>query len=116
MTASEKPVWCLQVTFCDEENNGFVILGGAGWKTQAELEAAWNDIPEAPGGWSNPDCLCVDKLDLGDDILMERPITASIAEFLLGKPIKELIEEARAKTCFTWGEYKKSLEAIQADT
>lgn len=111
MTETEKKFWCLQITFCDEDNNGFVTLGGAGFETKAEWEAAWNDIPEAPGGWNNPDNLCVDKLDLDGDHVLERPITAAIAEHLLGKPITTLIDDGRANTCFTWGEYKKSLEA-----
>ncbi|BBI44186.1 hypothetical protein PSYAC_20376 [Pseudomonas syringae pv. actinidiae str. M302091] len=31
----EKPVWCIAITFGDEENNGFVTLGGAGWERVA---------------------------------------------------------------------------------
>lgn len=104
MSSSDEQFWCLQVTFCDEENNGFVTLGGAGWKTKAEWEAAWSQIPEAPAGWDNPDNLCVDKLDLNGDHVSERPVTANVIESLLGRPIKTLIDEARAKTLYTWGQ------------
>ncbi|MGN9498476.1 hypothetical protein ACTMQ1_26485 [Pseudomonas syringae pv. aptata] len=30
---AEKLVWCIAITFGDEENNGFVTLGGAGWES-----------------------------------------------------------------------------------
>ncbi|RMR20384.1 hypothetical protein ALP90_200229 [Pseudomonas amygdali pv. ulmi] len=33
----EKPVWCIAITFGDEENNGFVTLGGAGWPSHHHL-------------------------------------------------------------------------------
>lgn len=112
MTAVQKRYWSLQVTFCDQEKNGFVTLGGAAWENEAEWQAAWNGIQEAAGGWDNPDCLCVDKLDPDGDIIMERPITAKTAEILLRKPIDALIAEGRANTCFTMAQEDKSREAL----
>lgn len=107
--SEKKKFWCLQVVFADELNNGFVILGGTGYLTEHEWEAAWNEIQEAPGGVDNRDNLCVDKLDQEGDQLAERFITAATAERLLKKPIDQLIEEGRAKTTFTWGELKKKM-------
>jgi hypothetical protein len=91
----------IKLVFCDEENNGFVTLGGAGFDTKQEWEHAWSSIPRAIDGWDNKDALCADKLDHNLDQVDERPITAAVAERLLGKPIAALIEEGRASTIFT---------------
>lgn len=100
----KKPVWCIAITFADEENNGFVTLGGAGWETQAEWEQHWQDIFVAPMGDADPANLIVDKLDQDGDMIDEKRITAGTAERLLGRPLAELIAEGRAKTPFTMGQ------------
>jgi hypothetical protein len=102
MTSKEKAsVWCIAITFADEENNGFVTLGGAGWESQAEWESRWAQMPVSPLGVHDPANLIADKLDQGGDQVDEKFITAETAEYLLGRPLAELIAEGRAKTPFT---------------
>lgn len=101
---SEKPLWAIAITFCDEQNNGFVTLGGAGWHDQAEWERQWAAIPESPVGADDPALLVADKLDDSDDRVDERFITAETAERLLGRPLVDLIAEGRANTAFTLGQ------------
>lgn len=109
MTQREQNPWCIQIIFCDEKNHGFVTLGSVGWQTQAEWEFVWDSLPCAPDGWSGHDHLCAEKLSFGGYHVNELPITAKIAEGLLGKPINVLIDEARAKSVFAWNEYAKNL-------
>ena len=102
MTSKEKaPVWCIAITFADEENNGFVTLGGAGWESQAEWDAGWAQVPVSPLGDQDPANLIADKLDQEGDQVDEKFITAETAEYLLGRPLAELIAEGRANTSFT---------------
>ncbi|MHC5208755.1 hypothetical protein [Pseudomonas chlororaphis] len=102
MTSKEKaPVWCIAITFADEENNGFVTLGGAGWESQAEWESRWAQVPVSQLGDQDPANLIADKLDQDGDQVDEKFITAETAEHLLGRPLAELIAEGRAKTPFT---------------
>ncbi|MBM5459074.1 hypothetical protein H8F21_16010 [Pseudomonas sp. P66] len=100
----EKQVWCIAITFVDEENNGFVTLGGAGWESQVEWEAQWSAMPVAELGNADPAMLIADKLDVGGDLIDEKRISADTAERLLGRPLDELIAEGRAKTPFTMGQ------------
>ncbi|HFZ2532989.1 TPA: hypothetical protein ACIJ22_003443 [Pseudomonas aeruginosa] len=102
MKPKEKtPVWCIAITFADEENNGFVTLGGAGFESQAEWEAQWAQVPVSPLGNQEPTKLILDKLDRDGDRIDEKLITAETAECLLGRPLAELIDEGRANTPFT---------------
>ena len=95
----------IKLVFCDIENNGFLTLGGAAFDTKAAWERAWQSIPRAMDGWDNKDALCADKLDHNLDQVDERPITAAVAERLLGKPIATLVAEGRAATSFTNGQF-----------
>lgn len=101
MPTEKKPSWCIAITFADEENNGFVTLGSAGWETQAEWEQQWQDIRVSPLGDEDPSTLFADKLDLDGDQIDEKRVTAETVEHLLGRPLDELIAEGRAKTPFT---------------
>ncbi|HBO8163347.1 hypothetical protein FA101_20665 [Pseudomonas aeruginosa] len=102
MTSKEKKTaWCIAITFADEENNGFVTLGGAGWESQTEWESQWAQLPESPLGEQDPANLIADKLDQDGDRIDEKFITAETAEYLLGRPLAELIAEGRANTPFT---------------
>ncbi|HEK1753045.1 hypothetical protein I5F46_29675 [Pseudomonas aeruginosa] len=102
MKPKEKsPAWCIAITFVDEENNGFVTLGGAGWESQAEWEAQWARVPVSPLGDQEPTKLILDKLDRDGDRIDEKLITAETAECLLGRPLAELIAEGRDRTPFT---------------
>lgn len=97
----KKPSWCIAITFADEENNGFVTLGGAGWETQIEWEQKWQDIFVSPLGDADPSTLFADKIDQDGDQIDEKRVTAETVERLLGRPLDELIAEGRAKTPFT---------------
>ncbi|HHL3045707.1 TPA: hypothetical protein ACQ49P_005744 [Pseudomonas aeruginosa] len=102
MTSEEKaPVWGIAITFADEENNGFVTLGGAGWESKSEWEARWVQVRVSPLGDQDPANLIADKLDRDGDRVDEKFITAETAEYLLGRPLVELIAEGRANTPFT---------------
>ncbi|MBY8968781.1 hypothetical protein J1G33_00070 [Pseudomonas sp. P867] len=91
----------MAITFADEENNGFVTLGGAGWETQTEWEQQWQDIFLSRLGDADPSTLFADKLDQDGDQIDEKRVTAETVERLLGRPLDELIAEGRAKTPFT---------------
>jgi len=103
-----KPSWCIAITFADEENNGFVTLGGAGWATQTEWEQQWQDIFVSPLGDADPSTLFADKLDQDGDQIDEKRVTAETVERLLGRPLSELIAEGRAKTPFTMAQLLES--------
>ncbi len=101
---AKNQTWCIAITFCDEQNNGFVTLGGAGWHDQDEWDRQWDAIPESPLGADDPAMLIADKIDDSDDRVGERFITAETAERLLDKPLADLIAEGRANTTFTVGQ------------
>lgn len=96
-----KPSWCSAITFADEENNGFVTLGGAGWAIHTEWEHKWQDVFVSPVGDADPSTLFADKLDEDGDQIDEKCVTAETVERLLGRPLNKLIDEGRAKTPFT---------------
>lgn len=102
MKSIEKtPVWCIAFTFADEENNGFVTLGGAGWESQAGWEAQWAALPVASLGNDDPANLIADKLDQAGDLIIDKRVAAETVERLLGRPLGELIAEGRARTPLT---------------
>ncbi|WP_257605306.1 hypothetical protein [Pseudomonas sp. UMAB-40] len=103
---STSKISSIAITFADEENNGFVILGGAGWEDAAEWEAQWSNMPVSPLGDDDPANLIADKLDHDGDLIDEKRITAETAEHYLRRPLAELIAEGRAKTTFTLGQMK----------
>ncbi|WP_153785371.1 hypothetical protein [Pseudomonas sp. EMN2] len=105
MTSNETaPMWCIALTFADEENNGFVTLGGAGWESQAEWESQWAALPLSALGDEDPANLIADKLDLAGEIIADKRVTAETVERLLGRPLAELIEKGRANTPFILGQ------------
>lgn len=101
---AEKLMWGIAITFCDEEKNGFVTLGGAGFDDHDEWNRQWAAIPVSPLGADDPALLVADKLDDSDDRVDERFITAETAERLLGRPLADLIADGRANTAFTLGQ------------
>lgn len=101
----------LRITFCDTERNGFVDLGGAEFEVESNWHAAWAAVPTADRGWDDPAKLCLDKIDKAGDRVDEKPISAAVMEQLLGLPLAALVEAGRAKTCFTWGQWKAMQQA-----
>ena len=84
--------YSIAITYCDDEQNRLVELGGAAWKTQEEWESAWDSIPAS--NVNDPARCTADKLDENDNIVEDRCISRETVEILLSKPISQLIEEA----------------------
>lgn len=103
MTTKEKCAGYIQLTFRDDQNNGLVTLGGIGLMSEAEVQRYWEDIPRFEGETA----FIADRLDGEHSIIDDRLVSAETCEKYLGKPIAELIDEGRAKTCFTLGDSKK---------
>lgn len=103
-----KKNWCIAFVFCDQENNGFVTLGGAGWESEKEWDLQWQDIYSSPLGADDPAMLVADKLDQDGEQVDEKFVRAETVERLLGRPLAELIAEGRETTVFTYGEFKQA--------
>ena len=88
---NQKSAGYIQLTFVDEANNEFITLGGAGFLTDADLNAQWDTIPAFDGKTS----FIADLLDAEQLIIDDRNISAELCEERLGKPIAELIEAGR---------------------
>ena len=112
---TKQPTYAIAITFCDEENNGFVNLGGAGWDKPDEWHRQWEAIPASPLGKDDPAMLMADKLNEAGDIDGEKFITVETAEMLLGKPLDVLISEGRANTAFTLGQLLEREPELAAD-
>lgn len=81
--------WILRITYCDENNNRFLTLGGAAWNTKRERDANLAKIPVA----THDTNLVLDIMSprgTEDD----RLIDPKTVERLLGRPIAELIRKA----------------------
>jgi hypothetical protein len=87
----QSPRWWIVVTFNDEKNNGFVILGSAGWDTQAEWEQQWQALLLASGGTEEPTLLAADKFGPRGARIDEKRINIASAARLLGCPPSELV-------------------------
>ena len=111
MTTNEKCTGYIQLVFRDDKNNGFVTLGGIGLLTDEELQHCWNDIPCFDGETA----FIADLLDSDRSIVGDRLVSAETCERYLGKPIAVLIEEGRANTCFTLGDFKKKHPELAGD-
>ena len=106
----------LRITFCDVEKNGFVTIGGAECETKEAWERDFEARPIADLGWDDPTKMCLDKIDLDGERVAEKPVTGATVEKLFNLPLHELIAEGRARTIFTWGQYKAVMQAKPAPT
>ena len=84
--------WGLGVTFCDAENNQFLSLGGAAWKTKRERDRNFAMIPV-----SITDSPFIVDVENDDGIIDDRMITKETVEGLIGRPVSQLIEESRQR-------------------
>lgn len=84
----------IRLTFCDEERNQFVPLGGASFKTKREQLAAWRSLPPAS---VNSDYVADFIGPNRYDMLRNRPISKETIERLIGVDIETLITKGRAK-------------------
>lgn len=68
-----------------------MLLSGAGFKTSAEGDAAWANIPVFQG----ESAFIADLLDSEEDIIDEKVVSGETCEQLLGRPIADLMREGR---------------------
>ncbi|MEY2153066.1 hypothetical protein AB7849_19330 [Rhodanobacter sp. 115] len=83
----------IQLVFFDDRSNEALILGGAGFLTSDEWEAAWAAVP----GFNGHSAFMADKMDANRDILTDRTVSAETCTKLLGAPIDVLINRARKR-------------------
>ncbi|MDU4254563.1 hypothetical protein [Pseudomonas sp.] len=90
---NEKRAGYIQLQFFDSSSNQVVSLGGAGFATKEEDDAAWANIAVFDG----ESAFLADRLDSEGDIVDEKVISAETCEQLMGRPIADLINEGRAE-------------------
>lgn len=92
-TNEQQCVGYIQVVYADTTSNEVITLGGAGFITRAEEQAAWGNVPAFDGATN----LVADRLDANRDIVEDKPVSVETCERLMGAPIAELIAAGRAK-------------------
>lgn len=103
-TTEKKCTGYISLVFFDDKTGEAVTLGGAGFLTAAEFEAAWANVPEYTGK-SNYQA---DRMDAQGDIVDEKVVNVVTCETLTGKPITTLIAEGRAKLAAELNSYRKA--------
>jgi hypothetical protein len=94
--------WCIAITFGDDENNGFVTLGGAACNTQIEWEQHWQAILVAPLSADDPALLVANKFDQDGARVDEQRISTATAERMLGQPLADLLKSAQRHLHAPW--------------
>jgi len=105
------PVGFIQLLFFDEATGEVVTLGGAGFISTEEDEAAWNNIKAFDGKSS----FQADRLDAKRDIYDERCVSAQSCETLTGKPIATLIAQGRAALGAELRSYQRAAMQLVVD-
>ena len=106
MQTEEKCAGYIQLVFFDDTTGETVTLGGAGFLTKEEVDAAWANIPTFSvihGEYS----FMADRMDADRDIVDDKPVSAETCERLTGKPIAQLIADGRAKLVAELAEYRR---------
>jgi hypothetical protein len=88
--AKEKCVGFIQLVYFGHESGEVLTLGGAGFVSKKEDDAAWDGVPKAS---VNTDFMA-DRMDASRNIVDDKLVTAPIVERLLGQPTKKLIDAA----------------------
>lgn len=88
-TESQSCAGYIQLVFFDDTTGETVKLGGAGFLTKADDDAAWANVPTFAGESS----FMADRLDANHDIVDDKAVSAETCERLTGKPIQTLIAE-----------------------
>lgn len=104
MKTEEICVGYIQLVFFDDTTNEIVTLGGAGFITKEEDDAAWTNIP----AFSGESSFMADRMDANRDIVDDKSVSAETCEILTGKPITQLIAEGRTKLAAELAEYRKA--------
>ena len=94
----------IQLTFFDDTTGEAVVIGGAGFITRAEDDAAWAAIRKFDGH-SN---FQADRMDADGDIVDDKTVAAETCERLMGKPVSALIAEGRAKLAAELASYERA--------
>lgn len=92
-TKQQQCVGYIQVVYADTASNEVITLGGAGFITRAEDDAAWANIATFEGATT----LVADRLDANRDIVDDKSVSVETCERLMGASIAELIAAGRAK-------------------
>jgi len=85
----------IQLVFSNDAANEVVVLGGASFKTRAELDANWSRIPEHIYAEGEPWCMA-DYCMPNGDIVRDKQVSQQVCAELMGKPFAELVAEGLA--------------------
>lgn len=112
MTATDSPSCAgyIQLVFFDDTTRETVTLGGAGFLTTTEADAAWVNVPAFAGESS----FMADRLDTNRDIVDNKAVSAETCEHLTGKPIQTLIAEGRAALAAELASYALCERSVHA--
>lgn len=100
----KKSAGYISLVFFDDKSGEAVTIGGAGFLTDAEFDAAWTNVPTFAGK-SN---FQADRLDAQGDIVDEKTVDVVTCETLTGKSITTLIAEGRAKLAAELDSYRNA--------
>ncbi len=92
MASKKKCAGHIQLVFFDDATDETVTLGGAGFLTKEEDDAAWANIPI----FSGESRFMADRMDADLSIVDNKIVSAETCERLTGKPIAQLIADGRA--------------------
>ncbi|WP_043003083.1 hypothetical protein [Comamonas testosteroni] len=101
----------IRLIFADDAKGGITVIGAAAWNTQLEQQSAWNAVQKLNG--EHDTSFFAELLDPQDEVLEDIPVTAETCERLMGKPIQALIEEGRAKSCYTVDDFLTKYPDLQ---
>jgi hypothetical protein len=85
----------IQLVYSNDAANEVVIIGGAGFKTQAEMDGNWETIVEHQLADGEPWCMA-DYCMPNGDILKDKQVSALTCQQLMGKSFDELVTEGLA--------------------
>ncbi|MFS2025178.1 hypothetical protein [Massilia sp. CT11-137] len=92
-TNEQQCVGSIRLVYADTASNQVITLGGAGFVSREEDDAAWDNVP----AFARATNLVADRLDANGDIVDDKPVSAETCEVLMGTPIDQLIAAGRAK-------------------
>lgn len=92
-TNDQQCVGSIRLVYADTASNQVITLGGAGFITREEDDAAWANVPAFTGATN----LVADRLDANGDIVDDKPVSVETCEALMDAPIQQLIAAGRAK-------------------
>jgi hypothetical protein len=92
-TNKQQCVGSIRLVYADTVSNQVITLGGAGFVSREEDDAAWENVPTFACATN----LTADRLDAHGDIVDDKPVSAETCEVLMGAPISQLIQAGRAQ-------------------